>query len=152
MRGRHMAERKRRRSPRRTVVGAVIAVAVLLAVGAGVVRAAIPKPPGYRLATVVTGTADPGLTVAGTLQPVAESPLSFPIGGQVAIVNVRPGERVAAGQQLATLASTGPEAQLASARAAVATAQAKLSADEAGQSASATHVTTAARTTTQADT
>lgn len=161
-----MAERQRRRTTRRLNRKAVVAGtagAVLLIGGAGTAaHAALATPAAYRLATATTGTADAALTEVGTLQPVNESTVAFPIAGKLATVNVQPGQQVTAGQLLATLDPTALTAQLATAQANVANATAKLAADQAGQNstttpaayttASTAHITTVALTTAPAAT
>ena len=69
---------------------------------------------------------DAALQLAGDLRPESAADLAFKISGQLVAVNVRRGQRVKKGQQLAVLGDTEVRAQLAQTEAAVAQAQAQL--------------------------
>lgn len=64
--------------------------------------------------------------VTGTLSPIQEADLGFKVGGRLASVSVREGERVKAGATLASLDCAESGAQAAAARAAVKAADAGL--------------------------
>lgn len=68
--------------------------------------------------------------VTGTLGPVQEADLGFKVGGRLASVSVNEGERVKAGETLATLDCAESGAQAAAARAAVKAAEAGLAMSE----------------------
>jgi RND family efflux transporter MFP subunit len=86
-------------------------------------------------ATATPHNTDGPLLLAGDLRPSAAVELGFKAGGQLAQRKVERGERVRAGQVLATLSDDEARAQLAQAEAAVAgaKAQADLAADAAGR-------------------
>ncbi|MFD2421553.1 efflux RND transporter periplasmic adaptor subunit [Amycolatopsis pigmentata] len=93
---------------------------------------------GYRTATVGPGVVTATLDETGTIQPISRATVSFPGSGQVSAVPVQVGQQVHAGQTLAQLDTTTLEGQLASAQSALATAQARLAADQSGQGSAAT--------------
>lgn len=68
----------------------------------------------------------PVVEFEGTLQPVREADLGFKVSGRLAQIRVRLGDRVSAGQTLATLDATEAEAQVEAARAQVRAAEAQL--------------------------
>jgi RND family efflux transporter MFP subunit len=68
----------------------------------------------------------PEVQFEGTLQPVREADLGFKVSGRLQQIRVRLGERVTAGQTLATLDATEAEAQAEAARAQVRAAEAQL--------------------------
>lgn len=128
-----MAERAKRgfRLPRLLVVAIVV---VLLGGGAAVAWAATRTPgPTYRMATAAAATVTNTLNTTGTIQPVSQATVSFPVSGQVASVDVTQGQQVTAGQTLAQLNTNTLSAQVSSAQSSVATAQAKLAADQVSQ-------------------
>jgi RND family efflux transporter MFP subunit len=71
-------------------------------------------------------TWQPEVLFEGTLQPVHEADLGFKVSGRLAQIRVRLGDRVSAGQTLATLDATEAEAQADAARAQVRAAEAQL--------------------------
>jgi RND family efflux transporter MFP subunit len=78
---------------------------------------------------VVRGSADrwqPRVELDGTLEAVHEAQLGFKVGGRLARVAVKVGDRVAAGALLAELDDSEAEAQLAAAEAQARAAQASL--------------------------
>jgi HlyD family secretion protein len=82
---------------------------VVVVVGLGVTTAvALGSSSGhaYRTATVTSGTVAQQLHGTGTIQPVSQASVAFPIAGVVATDFVTPGARVTAGQTLATLDGT----------------------------------------------
>src|SRR5262249_7860595 len=91
--------------PRRRRRHAVaIVVAVVLAVGA-VVVVARNSGPTYRTAIASPRRVTSELTTVGTIEPVSQAAVAFPVAGTVATVSVKQGDRVDAGQALATLDS-----------------------------------------------
>lgn len=75
-----------------------------------------PPPLAVEVATVTLTTDAVPVDVTGVLSRRVESTLSFKTGGVIASVSVRPGDRVARGQILATLRLDEIEAQVAQAR------------------------------------
>ncbi|WAL65026.1 HlyD family efflux transporter periplasmic adaptor subunit [Amycolatopsis cynarae] len=121
-----MAERVRRVL---TVTGVVVVVAGIAVVWATSASSA----PGYRTATAGPASVTATLDTTGTIQAVDQATVSFPVSGQVASVGVTAGQQVTTGQTLARLDTTALSSQLASAQSTLATAQARLAADQSGQ-------------------
>jgi multidrug efflux pump subunit AcrA (membrane-fusion protein) len=105
--------------------------------------AASAAGPSYRTAVVGRGNVDETISSTGTIASVTSSSLSFAMAGRVASVLVAPGQHVAAGQVLAQLDTAGLLAQLAQDRSTVAVDQAKLAADQASETGTATPSTAA---------
>ncbi|MDQ1383256.1 MAG: trimeric autotransporter adhesin, partial [Actinomycetota bacterium] len=98
---------------------------VVLVVGLGVTTAvALGSSSGhaYRTATVTRGTVAQLLHGTGTIQPVSQASVAFPIAGVVATVAVTPGTEVTAGQTLATLDATSLQQAVVAKQAALAAA------------------------------
>ena len=123
-----------RPSRRRTVI---ITVVVLLVAG-GVAAAwaktrssgTVPTAAATRLVTVSSGTVQQAVAASGTIAPTTTSNLTFSAAGQVTSVKVTPGQKVTAGQQLATISSASLTSQVAQAQATIASDEAKLSTDQ----------------------
>jgi multidrug efflux pump subunit AcrA (membrane-fusion protein) len=129
------AERRRRGFRRsRVVIG--IVVLVLLGGGAVAYAATRSDDPSYRTATAGPAKVTSVLTGTGTVQPVSEATVTFPVSGQVAAVSVKQGDTVSSGQVLAQLNTTTLAGQVSSAQSTLATAQAKLAADQNSQTTS----------------
>lgn len=113
------------RTAKITFITFLCAVTVVSAVAAYVARGGARKTP---LMTVAVGRADVRKTVSlsGTVKAVNDVTLGFERGGRVAAVAARVGDRVKAGQAIASLDASDLGAQLAQAQAAVAAAQARL--------------------------
>ncbi|HET9253701.1 MAG TPA: HlyD family efflux transporter periplasmic adaptor subunit [Pseudonocardiaceae bacterium] len=122
------AERGRRR--RWAVGGIVMAVPVALA---GMIATNGSRESVYRTALAETADVDATLDAPGTIQPVNQANLSFPIGGTIRSVSATVGQHVGVGQTLAELDTTSLDAQLASAQSATAAAAARLAADQSSQ-------------------
>src|SRR4051794_4437881 len=99
------AERKRR-GFRRSRVGIGIVVLVLLGGGAGAYAAPGGDAPSYRTTPAGPAKVTSVLTGTGTVQPVSQATVSFPVSGQVAAVSVKQGDTVTSGQVLAQLNTT----------------------------------------------
>lgn len=82
------------------------------------------------VARATAGTAISALSLSGAVAATSSLPLAPGVAGRVAAIDVVAGQSVRAGQVLVSLANPVLQAQLAEARAAVATAQAKLAAAE----------------------
>jgi multidrug efflux pump subunit AcrA (membrane-fusion protein) len=92
-----------RRGPTRKVLAAAGAVVVLVG-GFAVHAAAGPSgASGYRTALVGTSDVDQTLQGVGSVEPVTQAAVAFPVAGTVASVGVSVGDVVAVGQSLATL-------------------------------------------------
>lgn len=76
---------------------------------------------------------DTTLDALGTIQPINQANLSFPVAGNVGSVSAVVGQQVAVGETLAQLDTTALDAQVASAQSAVAAAQARLASDASSQ-------------------
>jgi HlyD family secretion protein len=110
---------------RTLVIGIAIVVAVVCAGGAALALSSSDGH-GYRTATAVTGTVTRELHGAGTIQPVSQATVAFPIAGTVAAVNVKLGQEVAIGTTLATLDTAALESTVLAKKAALASAQLNL--------------------------
>ncbi len=101
----------------------------------GVAATSRTSGPSYRTASVERADVDSAVTSLGTIQPINQANLGFPVAGTVGGVSATVGQHVTVGQVLAQLDTTSLDARVASAQAAVSAAQAKLAADEASQTA-----------------
>lgn len=112
--------------------------AVVLAAGAGIGiwlgTSGGSSPAGLHVTTAVvsvtTGTIKKTVSASGTIEPAQESALDFAVSGEVTAVGVVVGQKVAAGQTLAAVATTALQAQEAAAEASLSAAESKLSTDE----------------------
>ena len=77
----------------------------------------VPPPTPVRVVEVERSPLATGIRAVGTLAPAEEVRLSFKSGGVIAAIDVAQGERVRAGQRLATVARDEVEAAVAQARA-----------------------------------
>lgn len=129
----------------------VLIAAVLVVVGGGAAVWAWSgsSASGYRTATAVSAAVTATFDTAGTIQPVSQATVTFPVSGQVASLPVQAGQQVSAGQTLAQLDTTSLATQLANAQSTLASAQARLASDQSGQ-ASATATMAGGRATTAA--
>src|SRR5262249_41847401 len=104
----------------------VIAVVVVVVVG-GLATAAIAFTSSgshaYRTATATTGAVTRELHGTGTVQPVSQATVAFPIAGTVKGVDVELGSAVSMGATLATLDTTSLESEVLSKRATLASAE-----------------------------
>ncbi|KJE75478.1 efflux RND transporter periplasmic adaptor subunit [Ferrimicrobium acidiphilum] len=118
---------------------------VLAIFGVGYLVRAVTSPAGRsrptrtgKIITVADGTAAQTIPASGTIEPATERTVSFATSGAVNAVNVAVGQSVTSGQQLATLQTAPLAATVAQDQAQLASAQAKLSVDEAAGAASTT--------------
>jgi RND family efflux transporter MFP subunit len=116
---------------RRWLVGGVLVA--LLAVLTGVFASSRGGGPSFRTASVERADVDATLDSLGTVQPINQANLSFPIAGNVGSVSAAVGQQVIVGQTLAQLDTTALDAQVASAQSSVAAARARLAADGSSQ-------------------
>jgi len=144
-----MATHPRSRVIRRTVT--VIAIIAMVGLGAtAAVALGSSTSPAYRTATVTVGLVTQQLPGTGTIQPVTEAAVAFPIAGTVASVDVNVGAQVSVGQQLATLNASALAQNLLTAQATAAAANLTLYKALNGQSSS--NVSPSARTSASAGT
>jgi len=103
----------------------------------------------YQLVSVSRGTITEVVSVTGNTTPIQSLDLSFPAGGTIAAVYKNAGDSVRAGAVLEELNTSGLQAQLAQAQAAVQAAQATLEGLQAGPTSQTVQVAQAAVTTAQ---
>src|SRR5664280_2169444 len=120
---------------RRRIV-AITVVGVLVVAGA-ITTWAMRRSPSTastgaatRLVTAGSGTIQQAVAASGTIEPTTTSNLSFGAAGQVTAVKVTLGQKVQAGQQLATISSASLTSQVAQAKATIAADEARLSTDQ----------------------
>src|SRR5262245_25554707 len=111
------------------IAGALKGKEALAAESKQAVAAAVAKkgaPSAGRAVTPVAGTWKPKVTLEGTLKPAHESDLAFKVPGRLQSVRAKLGDKVRAGEALATLEAHEAEAQLKAAEAQVRAAEAQL--------------------------
>src|ERR1700751_5095989 len=130
-----MTRRARRAGAARFRRSTVLGLAALTAaIGAGTAYATVSTPsPAYRLATVTPAQVSAALQVVGTLSPVQQADVPFPVSGTVSRVAVRAGQRVTAGQPLGTLSKAPLRSDLTAAQSTLAQANLQVSHDLATQ-------------------
>jgi multidrug efflux pump subunit AcrA (membrane-fusion protein) len=116
----------------------IVVVAGGTAVGVGLSAGGGPR---YRLARVTTGSPTAELAAIGTIVPVDQASVTFGVSGTVASVAVASGDRVTAGQTLATLVSAPLQAAVDRAQSELASAQATLATAEASETGPTTAAT-----------
>lgn len=124
-----------RRKVMRRLLAATCLAAAGVGVGLGVAASAATGAAGLRTAAATTASVSRTLDVSGVLQPAEEATVAFQVAGTVAEVDVSQGQRVAAGQTLASLDPSDLQSQVAAAQAQLTAAQEKLSSDESAQTA-----------------
>src|ERR1035437_6327457 len=133
-----MPDRGRNRKAR-VVTAAGISAAVLVA-GGGAVSYATSRSPAPTYVTAAAGSHSVMATLqaTGTTEPSSAATVSFAVPGTVATVPVTMGQKVTAGEVLATLDTTSLKYALATAQGQVANANLTLSQAESGQVSAAT--------------
>ncbi len=134
-----------RRSRWFTKKRAIVGIAVIVAVGAGVgiwlaTTSSSASPlitSTTTVQTVSTGTISQTVSSSGTVEPANQAGLNFGVSGRVTAVDVTVGQTVTEGQALATIDDTSLTAALAQAQADLANDQAQLSSDQADGASSA---------------
>jgi multidrug efflux pump subunit AcrA (membrane-fusion protein) len=126
----HVFNRRRIASVRHKMVVAGIVLCLGCGLGFGVSTAFAAASQSYRTATTTIATVNDTLSVDGTLQPMNEAEAEFQVSGTVADVDVKVGEKVTAGQTIATLDKSQLEADLTEAESTLASAKAQLTEDE----------------------
>ncbi len=116
---------------------AIALVVVLVAVSLLAKNAFASDATAYRTATVEKRDVNSVLTGVGTIEPVSQATVAFPVSGTVKTVDVEVGDTVTAGQQLATLDTQSLDATLHQAEATLAEAKLTLQKALNGESVSA---------------
>jgi multidrug efflux pump subunit AcrA (membrane-fusion protein) len=116
------------------IAGAVVIIAA--AAGGFMLTRGAASSVSYRTAAATLGTVTQTVSLSGNLAPDGATDLDFQGAGTVTAVNVQPGQTVTAGEVVATQDRTTLDANLIQAQATLASAQAKLSLDRAGATAS----------------
>jgi multidrug efflux pump subunit AcrA (membrane-fusion protein) len=108
-------------------------VVVLGAAGGALwaVRGSSADAPAYQLVAAASSTLRQTVSSTGTIEPAQQANLNFAASGQVTSVAVTVGQKVKAGQVLATVNSASLAASVAQAKATRSSDAAKLSADQA---------------------
>lgn len=120
---------------RRGLVASLIVLVLLAAGGSAYALARGSSAANFRLVPASYGTVRQTIAATGTLAAVNQANLVFGSSGQIATLDVSEGQKVTAGQVLASLDTTALNSSLDTAEATLATAQARLATDEAGPSA-----------------
>lgn len=117
----------------------LVIVAVLVVAGGGAVvwAASGSSVDGYRTATAAPAMVTATFDTTGTIQPVTQATVAFPVSGQVASLPAQVGQQVTAGQTLAQLDTTSLATALANAQSTLASARARLASDQSGQASAA---------------
>lgn len=132
---------------KKTMLIVVLVVAIIIVVGYFIV---VARNGGkYQFVTVTQGAITEVVSVTGNTTPIQSLDLSFPAGGTIAEVYKNAGDNVNAGDVLVRLDTSGLQAQLAQAQAAVDSAQATLAGLQAGPTPQAVQVSQAALATAQ---
>ncbi len=126
----------RRRLLSKPFIIGVVVVVVLAGVGTFFLTRGDAASVSYRTSTATLGTVTQTVSLSGNLAPDGETDLDFEGAGKVTSVNVQSGQTVAAGQVLATQDPSSLDASLLQAQATLTSANAKLSLDRAGATAS----------------
>lgn len=132
--------RARLRARRVTVI--VVTVVVVGGGAAAAWAATRPASTSYRTAFAGPASVVDSLAAIGTIQPVSEATVTFPMSGQVSAVNVTVGQQVNVGDTLATLNTTSMATTVSTDQSAVASAQAKLASDQTSQTSVPSSTTT----------
>ncbi len=107
-------------------LAAVVAAALLGGALTGCGPFSSPLVPSVRTATVERGSVDAVVRANGALQAVTQQNLGFVKGGELVVLNVNIGDRVSAGQTVASVDQGPARSALQQARASLSQAQANL--------------------------
>src|SRR4051812_28022371 len=134
-----MGRLRHRRRPRGRKRWVILASGVVIVLGAGgggwlATRGSAAPSPTYQLVAAASSTLRQTASSTGTIQPATQANLNFAASGEVTSVAVKVGQKVAAGQVLATVNSASLAASVAQAKATLASDNAKVSSDEASGS------------------
>lgn len=117
-----VAPTRRRWQVRSRLLPLVVGVVAVVALAGGAIaltQRGSSAADGYRTATAESRPVDQTLQRVGTIEPVAQATLGFPIAGTVAAVDVNVGDQISVGQQLAQLDTTSLDSAIADAQAAL---------------------------------
>ncbi|GAA4182082.1 hypothetical protein GCM10022287_38360 [Gryllotalpicola koreensis] len=114
-----------------------VGVVICLAGGTAAWAALRPDTPSYRLASAEKADVTQTASLAGTVASATRSDRAFQVSGTVSGVDVKVGDKVTAGQTLATLDASTLNDEVTQSQQAVTTAQQKLNDDLASQTSSA---------------
>jgi multidrug efflux pump subunit AcrA (membrane-fusion protein) len=128
------SQRRRRARTRHRRIAAGCGAIVAVAIGIGVLRVSASGTPSYRTAVATTSSVSRTLAVSGTLEPVHQATVDFQASGTVASVDVKSGQKVAAGKVMATLKTSTLTAAVSEAETTLASARAKLTENEENES------------------
>ncbi|MDA8379618.1 MAG: biotin/lipoyl-binding protein, partial [Actinomycetota bacterium] len=131
-------ERRAERIGVRRAWASVTLVVVALATGISAWALTASSGPTYRTAGARLASVFQTLDTSGTVTAASQASLSFQVAGQVASVAVSLGEKVTAGQVVATLDTSALTAQLDAASSALSAADQTLSTDEASDASATT--------------
>jgi len=126
----------RRRLLRKPFLIGGAVVIVVAGTGAFFLTRGAASSVSYRTAAATLGTVTQTVSLTGNLAPDGETDLDFQGAGKVTAVNVQPGQTVTAGEVLATQDATSLDANLVQAQATLSSAEARLSLDRSGATAS----------------
>lgn len=133
--------------------GAALGAVVVVSAGGLAARSTFTSSsgtPSFRTAAVTRASVTETLTRSGTIEPISQASVAFPLSGTVATVAVHVGDPVSAGTVLATLDTTSLQSQLAQKKAARAEALLTLHKDVTAAATAATTTTTTTTTTVAA--
>jgi multidrug efflux pump subunit AcrA (membrane-fusion protein) len=108
---------------KRTVIAIVVAIFVVTTAAGATVAFGSSGGHSYRTAIATTATVHEELAKSGTIEPVAQASVGFPISGTVMSVNVTLGQSVTTGQRLARLDTTSLQKDLTDKQATLAQSQ-----------------------------
>jgi HlyD family secretion protein len=128
---------------RRIVIAIAVFAVVALVGGLALSRSANSSTGRYRTALVGDHDVESVLTGVGSIEPVSQATVAFPIKGTVASVDVAVGDTVSTGQTLATVDTADLTAALHDKQATLASAQLALSKALTGSSSSASSASSA---------
>jgi HlyD family secretion protein len=141
---------RRGTSVRRKAIVVGIALGVTVCAGVGISAAFASSAPGLVTSTANVETVNHTLSTDGMLEPVNDADAEFQVSGTVSGVDVKVGEKIAAGETLATLDTTSLEADVTEALSTLASAEAKLTEDEENEDTETTSNDGAAQASTSA--
>jgi HlyD family secretion protein len=110
----------------RTIVLSIAIIVVVGSLATAAIAFTSSAAHAYRTATATTGSVTRELHGTGTIQPVSQATVAFPISGTVSSVDVELGTAVTTGATLATLETASLESEVLSRQAALASAQLNL--------------------------
>ena len=110
----------------RTIVIVIVIVIVVGVLATAAIAFTSSESHGYRTASATTGKVTREMHGTGTIEPISQATVAFPISGTVAAVDVKLGDQVATGVTLATLQTASLESTVLAKQASLATAELNL--------------------------